>query len=928
LWASRLKLARLVLRHRGILCRSRCSRRLKDPPQVPHRAAKADGTNVAALSFRRPLPSVYRANSRTPLLSRHFFHPSRRLSRFTLAIGFLLCVAPATWVVTAGASAPAPHAAEFIVSACNGPNGGIWLATEGRGIFRYNSQLGSGWQNFAIGTAVNHNVADAVACDTQGRIWVGSLNEGAFVFLPSRDEGQPMRMERYGLLTDPANNELAGPIGEHVYSINVDPVDGSVWICTNSGVSRYEPGHGKVRGSWAYYDVASGLPSDDIQCVAFGRHGRAYVATTCNGIAISRPTRQGRRQNKKTKGQSALHYRRWRVVASSFVNHPPLTPVGRGLPSDLINAILTTSKGHIWVATDEGVAWSTDHGRRWNFLRGANWAAKDAGLVHPPSPTFIRDAAQRVPRTGTLSSDYCTAMALAANGDIIIGHRRTGVDIVNPHTGYIWRSNPRGKKGGLQHLFVDAILLRPEGKVVLGCYGGGLEQLPPLSGVAMQAGKTGPQSARMVGAHRGTRFPAAAAAPTAGELSREKRQFAALVARLAKNRDTTAVALDTDWRTEGNWLGRYGTYFADLCAMISPNDLFWGAGWRGNGLFIEVRDGRHVTRQLRTVAAGDVIRRWIQTLYCRDRRMLELPRPYLDKCFLTGLDPSLSLKHRGAEWDDHGEGYPPTWQGPGIFFLIHIPPGLFRLAIYTVNMDGHSGPMRFRDYTLDISRAPQRIKDTGFFSLSGHTAWPALARRRVENFWGGVWIPFVVRGPVTLCVHLGRNYSLNTMISAVTLSFFNLRPMPYCGPFPSAAEASQFFQRSLPPARGKGAATALDEIPLGFGAIQRLPQPPMEIAADAAFGQIIIAAAALRREMADGSVSGGRKVHLSPPQAARQLWLLHRFRRAETLLDAAGQATPRRIELSLRWDGVDGTDAKDGYLVGRYLRRHRAHHRP
>jgi hypothetical protein len=812
----------------------------------------------------------------------------------------LILIAASLFVPSAKGAPLPPLPAKFVTSSCIGPHGGIWLATEGHGVFHYNPADSGPWRNYAIGTPVNHDTVYAVACDTRGRIWAGSLNEGVFVYLPSPDRGVAGRWQRYGLLTDPARRELAGPIGEHVYSMSVDPVDGSVWICTNSGISRYEPGYGKVRGRWVYYGVIDGLPSDDVQCVAFGRRGRAYVATTCCGIAISRPTRRSLAANRKNLGQTPLRYRRWRVAASRFTSGPPLTPVGRGLPSNLINAMITTHTGEVWVATDEGVAWSTDHGRRWSFLRGANWAAKDAGLLRPPTKAFILNAGRRVPRTGTLSSDYCTALAQGPGGRIWIGHRKTGLDIINPATGAIWRSELLKQRDRLAHPYVDTILFSPRGRVVLGCYGGGFEELPAKLKTTAHRRRV-----RAGGNSLPARLPAAATPPTRRELKAEEQRIAAWIKKSAPKKRLVAMPLDTDWRTEGNWLGRYGNYAIVLAASAYEGSYRWGQGWDAPGWSAWI--GPHPGR-------SDGLRRWIQWLFTSDRRVLEMPKPIFLAQWLRARVPgnNQSLCRRQSEWDDHGEAYSATTQGPGLYVQFSVPPGLYLLALYAVNYNGHSGPMRFRDLPVTLSIDPstagqytkwQCVERSSQFVVE-RTAGPShvVARARFAHFYGGQWVRFLIRGPNLFTIHLRRNYSLNTMLPCASISLAESRPPPYFYPFPTHNQCAYgTFHSSdhkwVPDVPPKPKITSGHLIPIARYLYEHYQYPAAEeLAAWSASADLW--AGELRRLDAHPH---GIYARSAAAAAMHLLYRLHRFRRMERVQTDAGFLTARRIEVKMPW---------------------------
>ncbi|NNM85901.1 MAG: hypothetical protein HKL96_09140 [Phycisphaerales bacterium] len=849
----------------------------------------------------------------------------------------LLAAAVGQW---AAAVAPAAAAsayvdvshcsAHFIVDACRDRGGNVWLATEDHGIFRFNPRPGTDqtaqhWQQFTASDGLADATAQSVACDSKGRVWVGSLCHGVTVY-----NGQSW--QHYGLLTDASKDELAGPIGEHIFSIRVCPLDGSVWLCTNSGIARYEPGYktasGKTLvGQWQYYTVAEGLPSDDVQTVAFGPHGRVYVATRCDGIAIARPVEKDRTALRHRKLLGPLHYQAWRIVKSRFDNQVPLTPTGSGLPSDLLNDILVTPTGTAWVATDAGVAWSSDGGSRWRFVRGKDWLAKDKGLMHPPSRLFVLNAARRVTRTRILSEDYCTCLAQDSQGDIWVGHRQAGIDIINPGKNAIIplklaAASPDGQPWQQPHKYVDKILMLPKSPPIICCYGGGAFEVPMwLAGTANAMRVSGLPAA----ASKPVKMPTAAGVPTKAQVAAEEAKVNALAKKLWPNKNGPhVIKLDDDWCTEGNWLGRYGTYWCCLCAMKSPGNFYWGAGWRGNGVDIGGAVGPHVRQETKLLAKGDSLRYWIQWLYTSDPRVLEMPKPYLDKCWLTGLVASKNGDRREAEWDDHGEGYAMTWQGPGLYISVHVPPGVFLLALYNVNKDGHTGPNRFRDYTVDVRQAPGGAANMESLPLAQFNSWPELARKRIVNFWSGVYTRFMVHGPITLCIKLGRNYSRNTIVSAIMLGLYNQRPPPYGSPIPDAALFSYWYQKSAPKPAGAFTKNGRYYLPLGYGIKQPLSVPPRKMEADAYLGPTTQAERLRLLEAAIGGISNAAKDNGVWMSASRLLWRLHRFRRSEAIQESQGYTTPRQIERSLRWWMIGDPSASGGAYVHMYLKSHPA----
>lgn len=178
--------------------------------------------------------------------------------------------------------------------------------------------------------------------------------------------------------------------------------------------------------------------------------------------------------------------------------------------------------------------------------------------------------------------------------------------------------------------------------------------------------------------------------------------------------------------------------------------------------------------------------------------------------------PDLGYR-RQANWDDHGENYTYTFNGPDLWLRVHLKnPGLYRASLYFVNKDGHAGSDRQRDWLVDVYPLPKDIRRAMASPLLAIEDWvarqttqrvlqqgtgqpaaripppriqsnplqypmnrPALAwaRRvmasrplagtRVANFWNGVYSRFLLAGPGQYMIRLERNSSLNTEISGI-----------------------------------------------------------------------------------------------------------------------------------------------------------------
>jgi hypothetical protein len=119
---------------------------------------------------------------------------------------------------------------------------------------------------------------------------------------------------------------------------------------------------------------------------------------------------------------------------------------------------------------------------------------------------------------------------------------------------------------------------------------------------------------------------------------------------------------------------------------------------------------------------------------------------------------------RDASWDDHGEDYSATWDGPGINIKVMVPDGPQRVGLYFWNDDGHEGMNRCRDYVI-------RVQGPTTGSQATAVGAPELCRSRVQHFFGGVYKNFVLRGPGEYLFSIERNYSFNTKIAGIMIDY-------------------------------------------------------------------------------------------------------------------------------------------------------------
>jgi len=612
------------------------------------------------------------------------------------------------------------EAAPFVTCLAHDPQGRLWVGTEDNGVFRYDPSADEAgqWTRFTAKDFGDDN-AYAVACDKLGRVWVGTLNHGVSVY-----NGEAWK--NYDV--------VEGPIGERVFAITTCPTDGDVWMATSAGLTRYS----LKEDSWHDTTRADGLPEDQANALAFDAQGNLYVGTQCHGVAMAK---------------AADDYKTWTVEAGHA--QLPLTPTGTGLPTGLINGLAAARDGTVYAATNAGLAWTKDKGKTWSYLRGRDYAAKVKGRSGG-APAGWQEAPQPV-MNKLLPEDYVTCVAEDDAGQIWLGFRQQGYAELDPKTRKpVYEGN--SKADGLPDDYVFAILPTADSWPLMATYGGGLARVkeamksPGAKANAASAAKTKAEAAPL---------PSPAKPPTLAELQAMLKR----VQGLAKT-NTVGAYLSEDWTTQGDWVGRYGRQAATLCAMCAPLDHEYG--WDADFL-IGGRMGPHHTPK-------DSLRNWVHSVQTDNPRSLYTPA--------AGL-------RRQSEWDDHGEAYPQTHEGPDIWVSLVVPKGVHRIAFYLMNKDGHEGANRYRDYLLEL-RGPAAT-----YAAAQHA--PELARCRVRDFWGGVYKSWLVAGPARYFVRIEKNSSLNTILSAVMMDRVVGTPQPWDASWLPFMERVYYEPPAVPP---------------------------------------------------------------------------------------------------------------------------------
>jgi len=405
---------------------------------------------------------------------------------------------------------------QFVTCTLEG-GGGWWWGTDNDGLWHYSldAKPGYRWQHYRAEDGLYDDSITALCLDRLGRLWVGTERRGVSVFNSSW-------WQNYDI--------MSGPLGVHVTTIVLNPLNGDIWIGSDCGLSIYS----EQTKSWRYITEFNGLPSDAINCIAFTSEGTALVGSADDGILVSDPS---------------SHYSSWTTINATPASQS--TETGLGLPSNQINCLLINKAGKIYCGTSSGLAFSNDNGNTWNYLHGYKWQLKikqDVRNAIPLNPTSV---------VLPLSDDYISALAYDKNGYLYIGHRQGGFEVIDDSDGsqlYHTRLDSYGTD-------IRSLTLLSSNGLLIGNYGTG------ASTISWTTEKIYPEvppiKARTIVA-----FPLPAAPLTVNEISADAKKLTKIGVTPGQG---TGYYLGEDWQTQGNWTQRYGTEYAILCGAEDAN---------------------------------------------------------------------------------------------------------------------------------------------------------------------------------------------------------------------------------------------------------------------------------------------------------------------------------------------------------------------
>ena len=179
------------------------------------------------------------------------------------------------------------------------PNGDIWVATRGGGVFIYNDK---GFKQITDKEGLESNAVLTIYKDSSGILWLGTVGGGLHKYI---DDGFTHLSKEEGL-----SHNLVFPITEDN--------DGQIWLGTyGGGINKYDPKTGEIKT----YTVEDGLTGDNVFTIHKDKDNSIWLGT-----------------------MSGLN----KVVNGKFIQHPKYKDIS-------IWSMIEGKKGETWIGLNSGV---------------------------------------------------------------------------------------------------------------------------------------------------------------------------------------------------------------------------------------------------------------------------------------------------------------------------------------------------------------------------------------------------------------------------------------------------------------------------------------------------------------------------------------------------------------------------------------------
>ena len=184
-----------------------------------------------------------------------------------------------------------------VLTVCSGRDGSLWVGSEGAGLYHYN-YLKDAWQNFSDLEKL-HPYVWSVAEDASGDVWAGTWSGGLFLLRSNVVQSVPI------VQGAPPSITALLPARQ-----------GGLWVGTAIGLLRYRDG----QANWFRSELSPALRN--VRAVVEDRQGNVWFGSAMNGIGCLQPDGRLRHVSKR-----------------------------EGLASDFVQCLYAAPDGALWVGT-------------------------------------------------------------------------------------------------------------------------------------------------------------------------------------------------------------------------------------------------------------------------------------------------------------------------------------------------------------------------------------------------------------------------------------------------------------------------------------------------------------------------------------------------------------------------------------------------
>ncbi len=347
--------------------------------------------------------------------------------------------------------------------------GRIWIGTVRQGAYVLDAGGGSARPVEETGSgnvALRNEGVDALIEASPGRIWLGTLG-GGIVEVDS-NTGQTRRIRHDPMLPDSlADDSVQALFKDHA---------GLIWVCTTRSVSQYDPAQSAMVTVFGASSRPKGVSDSNVDSILPQRDGRIWLGLDNKGIDVLDPVDER--------------------VAS--LRPDPAHPA-TALPDDYVNAFAPEADGSVFVGTEQGL-YHVDrdaHAATRIEIPGRD-AAAQVWVLHLSAGTlwvggfdglWSLDVTGRSagPRKGAwpehaialeqLSDQRVTVIA-PGNDEVLWVGTKNGLNRIDPNSQQIERILPApADPTALAAGYVTSVLTDSRGRVWVATFGGGINIL-------------------------------------------------------------------------------------------------------------------------------------------------------------------------------------------------------------------------------------------------------------------------------------------------------------------------------------------------------------------------------------------------------------------------------------------------------------------